>query len=242
MRKIAKFALIGALVIAIFNPLSAQYWGMGVKGSGPIVKKNLNVSDFKGFGLAISGNVYVQQGSKQSVTVEGQQNIIDNIVTVVENGYWKIRFDKNVHHLEKLNIYITVPTLDAVNLSGSGDIKGQNTFKDLGNLQVHLSGSGNINLSLEGQKVDTKVSGSGDIALSGKATAINIAISGSGDIYAKDLAVDSAQVQISGSGDANVNAKNDLSVRVSGSGDVFYRGRPRLNSKVSGSGEVSSLD
>jgi hypothetical protein len=242
MRKIAKLAFIGALVLAIFNPLGAQNWGMGIKGSGPIVKKTMNVADFKGFGLAFSGNVYVQQGSKQSVTVEGQQNIIDNIVTVVENGYWKIRFDKNVSNYDKLNVYITVPTLNAANLSGSGNIKGQNTFKDLGDLEVHLSGSGNINLSFEGQKVDTKVSGSGDIALSGKATAINLAISGSGDIYAKDLAVDSAQVQISGSGDANVNAKNDLNVRVSGSGDVFYRGRPRLNSKVSGSGEVSSLD
>jgi hypothetical protein len=243
MKNFAQLILICALALVFSAPISAQeWWGNGIKGTGPIVKKSLNVNDFQGFGLAISGNVFVQQGSKQSVTVEGQQNIIDNMVLVVENGYWKIRFNQNVRNLEKLNIYITIPTLNAANLSGSGDIKGQGLFKNLGDLQVSISGSGNINLEVEANAVDSKVSGSGNIKLGGKASSINLAISGSGDIFTKELEVNSAQVQISGSGNANVYAKDNLNVKVSGSGDVYYRGRPRLTSKVSGSGEVSGLD
>ena len=60
--------------------------------------KTLNLDNFDGFTMAISGNVYIKQGSKQSVSVEAQQNIIDNIVTEVKDKEWKIKFEYRKRH------------------------------------------------------------------------------------------------------------------------------------------------
>ncbi len=229
------------LAVAFTTTLSAQDWGWGIKGEGPKVKKALNVSSFDGFTLAIGGNVYLTQGNTPSVTIEAQQNIIDNIVTDVADKHWKIRFDKNVRNHDGVKIWITIPTLDKAYISGSGDIIGETKFIGLNNLVTGISGSGDIKLEIEAKAVDGKISGSGNVKLGGSANAISIGISGSGDFYADALAVQEATVSISGSGNAMVNASESLQVKVSGSGDVKYKGRPKVNAKVSGSGDVESM-
>ncbi len=222
--------------------LSAQNWGgNGIIGTGPKVKKTLTIDAFNGFTLGIGGNVYLTQGNTQSVTVEAQQNIIDNILTTVSDNHWNIRFDKNVRNYEGIKIWITVPILTKAYVSGSGNIIGETKFTKLNDLVVGVSGSGNIKLELEAQDIDGKISGSGDVKLGGVAKSLNISISGSGDFISDALRVQSATIHISGSGDATVHAEDSLEVRVSGSGDVRYRGRPKVVAKVSGSGDVKSM-
>lgn len=233
--------LLFALLFLTLSCNNAQNWlGSGIKGEGPIVKQAIEVDQFTGFTLTTSGNVYLKRGNTQSVEIESHQNIIDNIERKVEDKIWKIKFDKNVRNYKELNIYITIPTLSRAYISGSGDIISEDKFTGLDELQVGISGSGDIKLDVEANKIQSKISGSGDIALRGKARDLEIRISGSGDISGYNLVVDNCNVSISGSGDVEVHANEELYVRASGSGDVFYKGRPRVNSKVSGSGNVMS--
>lgn len=242
MKNWRKIFVLTLAFAAAMTTITAQDWGWnGIKGEGPKVTKTLNLDNFDGFTMAISGNVYIKQGSKQSVTVEAQQNIIDNIVTEVSDKQWKIKFDKNVRHHDGIKIYITLPTLTKAYVSGSGDIIGETKFTGLNNLTTGVSGSGDIKLEVEAKDIDGKISGSGNVRLSGSANSINIGISGSGDFYADNLTVENGTVKISGSGDATVNASESLMVQVSGSGDVKYKGRPRLSAKVSGSGDVDPM-
>ena len=72
-------------------------------GSGPIVTQDLSIADFTGVSLGFSGDVYLRQGNKQSVRVEGQQNLIDHLNTDVVDGVWKLKFNaKNVNYKRKL--------------------------------------------------------------------------------------------------------------------------------------------
>jgi hypothetical protein len=225
------------------NLATAQNWNgwNGIKGEGAKVKKTLELADFSGFTMAISGNVYLKQGSKQSVIVEAQQNIIDNILTQVTDKEWKIKFDKNVRNHDGIKVFITLPTLTKAYVSGSGDIIGETKFTGLGNLMTGISGSGNINLAVEAKDIEGKISGSGSVKLTGSANGLTIGISGSGDFIADGLKSQSGTISISGSGDCTVDAQDALTVKVSGSGDVKYKGRPRLSAKVSGSGEVDPM-
>lgn len=68
-----------------------------------------------------------------------------------------------------------------------------------------------------------------------------ITVSGSGKYRAADLPSESANVQISGSGDATLWVIEILDIVVSGSGNVDYYGAPQVNQRVSGSGNVRSL-
>jgi len=241
MKIIKLFCLIISVNLLTAYTGYPQNWSAnGIKGEGPKVTKTLDISSFDGIGLAISGDVYLKQGNRQSVKIEAQQNIIDNLLTKVENGTWKIKFDKNVRQHEDVKIWITVPNLKKVSVSGSGDVIGESAFKNLDDLSLAVSGSGKIQLDADSKSSSIAVSGSGKMKLAGQTAKCSIAISGSGDIDAFDLASQTCSVVISGSGDASVNASDDLNVVIAGSGDVLYKGNARVKSKISGSGDVRS--
>lgn len=236
--------LIGLVVLCcmISDVTFAQsWWGNGISGEGPVVKKTLQLDNFHAINLSVSGNVYLKQGSTQSVEVEAQQNIIDNLKKEVTDGRWNIGFEENVRRLNKLNIYITVPSIDEVLVSGSGDIIGQSVFSGISTLNIGVSGSGNIEFEGNAEEMFARVTGSGDIEVKGSAKTGEIRISGSGDIEAHGFKTTDAKIRISGSGDASIHATNSLEVRITGSGDVAYKGSPKLNSRITGSGDIDSM-
>lgn len=239
MKTLKFFALLFSLNLLVSFAVNGQNWyGSGIKGEGPKVTQELDLKSFDSFSLNFSGHVYLKQGP-QSVIVEAQQNILDNIETDVNAGYWKIKFDKNVRNHDGVKIWISIPDLTSARVSGSGDIQGKE-FTGLGNLDLAVSGSGDIELEFQSKSLEASISGSGDMELAGRTGNCDFRISGSGDIEAEDLEADNCKVKISGSGDASVHVNGSLEVGISGSGDVVYGGSPKVRSKISGSGDVKA--
>jgi hypothetical protein len=206
-----------------------------------VVKEEISLDAFHSIGLSFHGNVVLTQGSTQKVTIEAQQNIIDNIKREVKSGKWNIGFEKNVKESKPVTIFITIPTLKGIGVSGSGTLVSTNTFKGLEDLSVAVAGSGTVKLGAEAKSTEVAISGSGEVNLSGTSITLEIAISGSGDVIAQELKTDKCEVHISGSGDARVNVDKSLEAAISGSGDVFYTGSASVSSHVSGSGSVSKI-
>ena len=220
MKTTKYFFLLLSLQFLISCHMDGQNWyKSGIKGQGPKVTETLDLPAFDAISLNISGNVYLRQGNTQSVKIEAQQNVLDQIVREVSGNHWKIKFDQNVRNHDAVKIWITMPTLTEACISGSGDIIGESAFKGLGDLTVGISGSGNIDLEVEAKN-------------------LNSGISGSGDIRAFNLACRTADINIPGSGDCEVFVSEFLKVRISGSGDVFFKGNPDLDVSISGSGNV----
>ncbi len=231
-----------------------------VEGKGDIVKQTLTLSDFSAIESNEALNVVITQGDGQEVTVEGHQNIIDRLKLNVDNKTWDIEFEHGNYRNYELTVYITIPTLTDVTLCGSGNIT-INAFQGLTTLGLAINGSGNIenteNISAENisidiagsgscelnanaTKIESSISGSGDISLSGIISNQIIEIIGSGKYLSFNCLSESIDVAISGSGDAEVSAKNLLDVAIAGSGNVYYKGTPSINVDISGSGSVIS--
>ncbi|MBK8567209.1 MAG: DUF2807 domain-containing protein [Saprospiraceae bacterium] len=229
-------------VLYLTTNACTQNWsnGSGIAGEGPSVTKTLDIANFDGLKLAIAADVYIKQGGTQSVKIEAQQNIIDNLRKEVKDGKWKIGFDKNVRKHETIKIWVVVPSIDELSVSGSGSIVGEGKFSNLGDLALAISGSGNVKLDADSKNLTVTISGSGDMVLKGSTGETTMAISGSGNIAAFDLNSLTCTVKISGSGDSSVNVSESLEVAIAGSGDVYYKGKPSVRSKISGSGEVVS--
>lgn len=239
MKSIQLFALFFVANLFLADSAISQNWyGNGIKGEGRVVTETLNLSSFDAFGLSINAEVYLTQGS-QSVKIEAQKNIIDNIKTEVEGKYWKIKFEENVKNHEPIKIWISIPDLTSVAVSGSGDVFGKSTFKT-GDLKLAVSGSGNINLDANSASLRAAISGSGDMNLGGSTGDCDLKISGSGNMEAGDLQTKTCSIKISGSGDASVHVNDNLEVAIAGSGDVVYSGNPKVRSKISGSGDVTA--
>lgn len=233
--------LLVSILLLFFSNINAQkWWNSGIKGEGPRVEQELDLRSFDGIKLTMAADVYLTKGNSQHVRISAQQNIIDLIKKEVNDGVWKISPEENIRDHSPIKIYITVPSMNYVGLSGSGDIYTEGTFDVSGEVNIAVSGSGDIRFNTNAAAIDASVSGSGDIELNGSARNMNVRISGSGDIDAYDLRTGSCEVRVSGSGGVKVHATEDLNVRVSGSGDVYYRGNPNVTSRISGSGDLHS--
>ena len=228
------------IILSIF--LSSCEDNNCINGSGGIITRTLNIPAFTGIGMAIAADIFIQQGAIQNVEVTGHANAIDRLDTDVSNGVWDIEFRKDCYKNYDLSIVITVPDINKVFISGSGDIE-VNSFNNQSDLRLDISGSGNINLNeFENcEKLDVNISGSGKIFGNLDFTSLkrlDINISGSGTYSAYPIMTDDCFVNISGSGNCYVYARNILSVNISGSGNVYYKGHPTVTSNISGSGIV----
>ncbi len=215
----------------------------GIRGEGPAVSETRNLSEFDQIDFGVDGEVILKQGPVQEVTIEGQRNILDVLETKVRNGKLEINFDHmQVRRYRDIKVYITVPEVTYLKVSGSGRITGEEDFS-VSDLQIRVSGSGDINFSAVGAtNIDSEISGSGDLYLTGDCLKHNSTISGSGKIKAYDLLTEDTSIRISGSGDAEIAVSDYLKATVSGSGKVRYKGSPTVDVNISGSGKVERAD
>ena len=121
-----------------------------IQGEGDIVKQEITLDPIRGIDLRFSGNVILTQGSAQNIVLEGQQNILDNIRREVKNGFWDISFEKDVRNAKNVTVHITLPSIEKLNLSGSGSIHSSNKFNGLQKLEINLAGSGGITFDYAG--------------------------------------------------------------------------------------------
>jgi len=212
----------------------------GIEGQGPVVERRLDLDRFEGLTLPGSAKIFLTQDNHQEVRIEGQENIIDNLNTTISGGIWRIENKKPVWRSEPLLVYISMEQLRLVRISGSGNIRTTNRFSDLRNLEIKISGSGDMDLEIEANDILAQVSGSGNVNLKGSAKDLDFGISGSGSIRAGDLKARKAIARISGSGGMELFVTDELDAHISGSGNIYYSGNPDTHKSVSGSGHVRS--
>jgi len=206
-------------------------------------KQTRDVNDFTKVNFGVAGNLYISFGSEFKVVLEGNNAILDNIETEVTGGRLNIRKDNwRLNMNDGITVYITMPALDALSVSGSGKAEIKNPLK-ADNLDLNVSGSGKVySTDINVSKLDCSISGSGDIILGGTGivSQCDISISGSGSYSGENLKIGSAEVTISGSGNCSCYVTESLEAMVSGSGKVTYQGDPKIDARISGSGRVRS--
>ena len=208
-------------------------------------KETRNVRNFTKVSYGISGELILRIGPECSLTIEGDRDDIEEIITTVSGDRLTIRQDnwgfgfRNMN--EKVTIYLTMPEVEGIGVSGSGRLSVADPI-EADDLDLSVSGSGRISTSaVSADDLHCGISGSGDIILGkGSIDEATISISGSGGFSGEEADIDRLDVSISGSGSARCGEVDELEARVSGSGNVTYSGSPKVNARVSGSGHVRS--
>jgi hypothetical protein len=229
-----------ALLLA-FSTFGQWPWEK-IEGNGNLKKETRQVSGYTAISSSGSWDVMVAYGESNSISLEGDENLLSYIETKVENGKLTIKNKKNVnlHSKNKITIYVSLTRLTGVTLSGSGDIIGEGKFDNEGTTEFKVSGSGKIKLAFHKiNNVELGISGSGNIRLSGAATTVQAKISGSGNADCGDLLCDDASASVSGSGNVKFYANKSVEANISGSGNVSYKGAAtEVKKHVSGSGRL----
>lgn len=237
------FLVLGTVLLV--GALACSVGGLGaVRGTGNVTQEERPISHFTGVTLASLGNLYIEVGDEESLTIEAEENLLPYFEATVTGEMLKIktRDGVNLNPTAPVNFYLTVRGIDTLVLAGSGNVEAPALQAD--DFSVDLSGSGDIEIaSLTADNLEVEISGSGTLRVSGgRVEKQEVTISGSGKYEARDLQSNKADVTISGSGSMTINVRQNLEVNISGSGSVRYVGSPALDKlTVSGTGTVEQI-
>lgn len=248
-----KNLLPGLIIALLLFSTTACSQIQRVTASKNYITKNINVSNFNGIKLIGSSDIICKQSDgKPSVQIYGSDNIVELMEISVENGTLIVKLKNNVsiQNNGKLEVRVSSPELNSLDIYGSGDItlsNGIKSDKDIDiaihgsgdidgdpisckQLSISIYGSGDINLNnIKSMQTRVKISGSGDITLTGNTQKAEYSISGSGEITASLLKATNVSAHVSGSGDIECHAIKQLTGKVSGSGEVGYKGNPEID-------------
>ena len=241
--RISKIVLLAAVVGMLTMTVISCTGTIGViRGSGDIETEEREVFGFDEIQFTGIGNLIIEQGDEESLIVEADDNIIGLIETEVRGDELHIGFRRGVNIIptSKVKFYLTVEDLDKIDLTGLGDIDCDGFETD--DLELNISGSGDIEFNIEAKNIEIDVSGLGNISLSGKVDYHRVQISGSGKYDAGGLESNDCEIEISGLGSATVNVSDNLDIEINGAGNVYYKGSPHISQEISGLGRIKSLD
>src|SRR3954447_17330692 len=200
---------------------SVALTGCAISDDGARVTQTRDVAGFTRIENTGSVDVRLHVGEPQRVRVRAGEKVIDDIHTGVRDGVLRIDYDHHGFGGNDVVVEASVPKLDGVTVSGSGDVDADGIRADA---------------------FDVRSDGSADIALTGTVRRLAVELDGSADANVAGLVARSARVSVGGAGAASIRAEDALDVRLDGSGDVTYSGNPRLTKNLDGSGDLERTD
>jgi hypothetical protein len=223
--KSLKIIMIAIAILGISACTHAQF-RRTVRGNGHVVTKERQAENFNGINCSTGIDVYLKQGSNESISVEADENLQEYILTEVRGGVLHVYTEVSIREAEKKRVYVTMKDITSVRTSSAGDIKGESPIK-CDKLELSASSAGDIKLDVTAKEINIDISSSGDITLTGSTDILEADLSSAGDLNAYDLTAREANVSASSAGDADVNVTEKITARSSSAGDINYRGNPK---------------
>ena len=209
------------LVLTLLMLLAGCKMG-GISGSGTRKTEKKEVPAFKAIETGGAFDVEITCQKPQSVEIEADDNLLPLLETDVSDGVLHVGMKQNYHSQKLISVRIAVPDLNRITISGAGTAR--------------VTGVKNENFVINS-------TGAAKIEAKGETKAVEIRNSGAGLIDAHELRSSKAEVNLSGAGQAEVYASEQLDVTISGVGRVTYSGQPKvINKNISGIGTVSARD
>jgi hypothetical protein len=217
--------------------------GEGAKGSVSPAVSAFNAIEIE---LPVSAAITLKDGSQPGVQLNGYENVIRHIKTKVQNNTLHVYSDLDETwniDCKGITLQITLPTLEAVKLSGAPDAEIHGTITGH-KFSADISGAGKVAIdNINVDNFSTEVSGAGSVEVrGGMVKNATYEISGAGKISAFPLQVNEATASISGAGKGEVTAQQRLTASVSGAGAIKYKGHPAITKDVSGAGSISDAN
>lgn len=236
-----KNAILFIIAALTFGAVQAQ---KEIKGNGTMKSITRTTSDYEGIKCAGSFDYVLVSGAEGKITIEGEENLLEFIVTEVKDGYLivknKDRINLNSSNNKTIKIIIPFKEINEVSFAGSGDLWSQDKIT-VNDFKSSLAGSGSMVLHVETTSTNSSLAGSGKMTLKGTTNDLDVSVSGSGKFHGFDLQANNTVISVAGSGDAELFCNGKLKARVAGSGDIKYKGNPKTEeTKVAGSGSIES--
>ncbi len=232
------------LLLLTFLSVFALSCNKEVKLSGEIVNQTKQVESYNAVSNNSSANIELDSSvAANEILITGDKTLVDNLEIENNDGQINISNKKSISYKSNkspLIIKMNNPNLQKVVIAGAGSVATNNITltKDI---EFHISGAGEINVKLFNNITNVFVTGAGDVRLRGISNEIKASMSGAGNLNAEALTNKLANIEITGAGNAKVNASDEINVRISGVGNLDYKNYDKLKivKKISGVGSIN---
>ena len=201
-----------------------------VAQSTKVVKEKRNLSGFSAINISSGWDAVLTQGKNFSVTIEANEESMDNLRIEVKNETLYVSSDRKFRFLDIFRsrssnirkVNVTLPELQKITASGGSDILPQTQFSTE-NMKIVMSGGSDLkSLSLNCQSLDCRMSGGSDASIHlVNGEDVKIITSGGSDVSLSGLSAALLELKASGGSDLKLEgATTNLQVNASGGSDV----------------------
>ena len=193
-------------------------------------------------------NLFLTQDSVYTgVKVEAGENLIDGILTEIDNGRLVLKNNNSCNWLRSfdvpVNVYLTFTSLDTLIFRAAGNITCTNEWTNDSVCFDVIEGGGQIDLKLNVFKSHLFVRyGTVSVNVTGHSEVTFVSSKGYGPLHAEDLNSKFTYVYTFSPNDVFVNASVELGVEIGNIGNVYYRGDPsEVSTDIYGEGKLIKL-
>jgi len=198
--------------------LSTLASGCMTRGNGELQAEVREVDPFHAIDVGGVFRLKATQGPQRRVEVRGDSNLVSRVVVESKGGRLRAHLAGNVLPDLPLELIITTPELDELELSGAA--RGEVT-------------------AIDGKSLEIEVSGASKLKLQGRATKLDADISGASELVATALVADDVEIDSSGASNAELTANVSLEAEASGASSIVWFGSAtKVNGETSGASSI----
>ncbi len=231
------------LILNLIMLTAANSNAQQITGDGNVVKETRSISSFSEILTEGVVNVYLSQGSTESVVVEADNNLIPYIITKSDGDKLIIRTkdDLEIDKSTKMNVYVTLKNITRLENNNVGKLETVNQLR-LSSLKINNNSVGSTKLDLKCNDLNVDFNSVGNLTLTGEITKISIEHNGVGNVNAEELSADIVKIDNNGVGNAEVNCNKELYMNLNGVGNISYKGNGVVKEmNISGMGKVKKM-
>lgn len=201
--------------------------GNGIDGSGTIITEKRDIIEsFDKISASTGVTVIVDQGQPSAVEVETDDNLMQYVVTKVENGTLIVKIEGNINSMSSINVSVRMNSIAGLEASSGSKISSKNTLR--GNaIKVKSSSGSEVNASLEYENISCESTSGSDITVAGKALKLETASSSGSEINATDLAANEVFAQSTSGSSTTVKPILKLDAKASSGSSINYVQTPK---------------
>lgn len=257
MKKLIVFILILSLIVPALSLSGCTYFGR-VTGSGNIISKLYNFTDFTEIEVSNSFQIEVVPLDLYSVSISTYENLFDYVNISQSGKTLKIGMKPLRYTNANLKVTVTLPVLDRLNMSGAshGSARGFQSTRSLklkasgassldidiegGATEINLSGASRLTGRLLAEETTMEISGVSRVDLNGSTGNLTLKVSGASQANLPEFPLQSAEVMLSGASKSDIALNGKLDVSLSGASTLDYSGDPSLGKiNISGASNLN---
>ena len=197
-------------------------------GATKTITKDYNFDYVKSIDAGSIYDIQIVQGNEKGVKIICDQSYEEYLDVKYHMGELSLAMKSNmkIKNVDNtgIKVYLQMPTIKDIDLSGAAKIKALGNFKTK-ELDIELSGAATVEgLSIRGQELSIDCSGASKLKMSGDFTQIDVQASGASSITMESNSKE-LDIEISGASNMTVNGKHEYTeVSCSGASNIKLEG------------------